>query len=77
MPSHFSVAIALNPIRLSVAVFDSHSRDVPILLLLQDLIRLVFRIWQPISILCWTGMDYPNGSMKGADIILIASVVAE
>ena len=27
MHSHFSVAIGFNPVKLSVAVFDSHSHD--------------------------------------------------
>ena len=82
MPSHFPVAIAFDPVRLSVAAFDSLSHNIQ-----------STKFGASIAV---AGFDHPsvqqmaafldltlnrngltNGTMKGADIILIASVVAE
>lgn len=82
MPSHFSVAIAFDPVRLSVAAFDSHSHNIQSTSFGASIAVAGFdhpSVQQMEAFLDLTlnRNGLANGTMEGADIILIASVVAE
>ena len=82
MPSHFSVAIAFDPVRLSVAAFDSHSHNIQSTRFGASIAVVEFdhpSVQQMAAFLhlTLTRNGLTNGTMKGADIILIVSVVAE